>query len=75
MQEEPETINVSDKGFHTISSEGVTEGLPETYRFSWVHPHTGKEFLRGSYAIGRRNLEFRRAEAEKNGYIFKIHEE
>jgi hypothetical protein len=75
MQDETEHIVSSDKGFHTLSSEGVTPGFPKTYRFSWIHPKTGQEVIKSAYAIGPRNLEFRRAEAEKSGYIFKVHDE
>lgn len=75
MQEEPEIIDVSEKGFTTLSSEGVTPGFPKTYRFSWLHPKTGEAIIKSAYAIGKRNLEFRRAEAEKSGYVFKVHDE
>lgn len=80
MQEEPEIIDVSSKGFHTISREGVTQGLPKLYKFSWVHPETGETVFTGQ-AFGKNNLNFRRAEVTGKGhvqgkdFIFKVHDE
>lgn len=62
-------IDVSDKGINTISSEGVTPGIPMS-GFHWVNRSTGKDVMGRMMALGKRNMEFRRAEAEKSGYDF-----
>ena len=63
-----EVTEVSDKGVHTLSSEGVTKGFPFK-GFHWRNPSTGWTSERFT-AMGQRNLEFRRAEAQKNDFDF-----
>ena len=53
-----------------VDDEGVTQGI-RSIPFHWVNRETGKSVFPSSmYALGRRNLEFRRSEAEKAGYNF-----
>ena len=55
---------------HHIQESGVTRGL-DTIPFHWVNRQTGRSaFPSAMLALGRRNLEFRRAEADKAGYDF-----
>lgn len=66
-----EVIHMDDDGqpYH-MGSEGVTKGF-DMRPFHWVNKETGKAVPMGTmYALGKRNLEFRRAEAEKAGYGF-----
>ena len=50
-----------------MQESGVSKGLDVT-PFHWVSRETGKSLLpEPFYALGRRNLEFRRAEADKAG--------
>lgn len=53
-----------------MQESGVSRGL-DVVPFHWVNRETKKAVPMGTlYALGRRNLEFRRAEAEKAGYDF-----
>jgi len=59
-----EVIDLSDKGVHTIDESGVRSGL-NMIPFHW-------EMKSGNqhgpfFALGKRNLEFRRSEAETAG--------
>lgn len=66
-----DVIEFDEEGnLNHIQESGVSRGL-DAVPFHWVNRQTGKSPLpEPFYALGRRNLEFRRAEAEKAGYDF-----
>lgn len=68
--EEPDVVNVGEDGVHTLSSEGVTSGIDFRGYHVLSNIHQGKHLMYGM-ALGPRNLEFRRAEAEKGGWRFE----
>ena len=68
--EEPDQIHVGEDGVHTLSSEGVTSGA-DFRGFHVISNKPGNKHLFYGMALGPRNLEFRRAEAEKGGFRFE----
>lgn len=72
MSDEPDVVTVKDGDIYHIESSGVTRGI-NAIPFHWVNRNTGKSvFPSPMLALGQRNLEFRRAEAEKAGYEFNV---
>lgn len=66
----PTTIHMENGKPYTLEPEGVTSGL-NFIQFHWRNRTTGK--THGPFtALGRRNLAFRKAEAEKAGYEFVV---
>jgi hypothetical protein len=70
-EEPPTTVHMEDGQPYTLDSEGVTKGI-QMIPFHWRNRQTGKPVPVTFFALGKRNLEFRRAEAEKAGYEFVI---
>lgn len=76
--DEPVEIYASDLGIHMMDDLGVTEINPVSgkglfYRFRLTHPKSGTQ-VHGA-ALGPKNLQFRREEAERNGWIFEALDE
>ena len=68
MAKDPMNIHMEGDQPYSMSSEGVEKGTGMR-TFYFKSRQTGK--MMGPFsALGRRNLEFRRAEAEKGGYEF-----
>lgn len=65
--EESDIIDVNDGKVTHIESSGVTSGI-NMIPFHWMNRQTNKAIPMTMYALGKRNLEFRRAEATKAGY-------
>lgn len=65
-----EIINVDKGKIHTISAEGVTSGVNFRGYHVLSNKNDGQHLMYGM-ALGPRNLEFRRAEAEKEGMRFE----
>ena len=69
MNQEPESIDISqDGGIHHLEDTGVTKGI--NFLNYHVFSSGGKHLMTGT-ALGKRNLEFRRAEATSGGWHFK----
>jgi len=74
VSNDPDIVDVNKEGeVHTISSSGVSRGL-DMIPFHWLSRNPQKMGKATTpepfYALGRRNLEFRRAEAQKAGFDF-----
>jgi hypothetical protein len=66
--EEPDIVDAQDGEIYTLSPEGVSKGM---IPFHFLDRKTGTTSIKEPFmALGRRNLEFRRAEAEKAGFDF-----
>lgn len=70
VKDNEQIINVGDDGVHTLSSEGVTSGIDFSGYHVISNKHKDKHLMYGM-ALGPRNMEFRRAEAEKEGMRFE----
>lgn len=72
--DEPVEIYASDLGIHMMDDTGITPINPISgqglfYRFRLTHPKSGNQ-VHGA-ALGKKNLQFRREEAERNGWLFE----
>lgn len=72
MSDEPDIVTAEGGEIHHIEPTGVSRGI-NAIPFHWINRKTGKSvFPSAMFALGNRNLEFRRAEAEKAGYEFNV---
>lgn len=70
-EEPPTVVHMEDGQPYTMDTEGVTKGI-EMIPFHYKNRTTGKAVPQTFFALGKRNLAFRRAEAEKMGYEFVL---